>query len=120
MAPVNEASRFEKLPPLTLEEAAWLAGVTPEAMGLFLDNGGLRPALVEKKGVALLELVRIGYSLLSQKETQLEMMRLLLDREPDLSAASARPEPVRKGVSAPSRAKSAPASKGAKREKKKK
>lgn len=117
MAPLNDASRFEKLPPLTLEEAAWLAGVTPEAMGLFLESGGLRPALVEKKGVAPLELVRIGYSLLSQKETQLEMMRLLLDREPNLTSFSG---PTPRKEPAPVKGKPAPAPKGDKREKKKK
>lgn len=93
----KENTRPDTLPVLPVEEAAWVAGITPEALRHFLAAA----ELTEKEGgVALGDLLRTAFSLLSQREAQVEMMRLQLmaslhpERAP---LAHLEEEPIAKG-----------------------
>ncbi|MBF0159018.1 MAG: hypothetical protein HQL58_05790 [Magnetococcales bacterium] len=78
---------YERLPLLSIQAAAWIAGITPEAMKYMMESSGRSCPEV----IALFDLVRTGFSLLAQKEAQIGMLRLqlgtTLEREKELTAA---------------------------------
>ncbi|MBF0123951.1 MAG: hypothetical protein HQL60_01285 [Magnetococcales bacterium] len=78
---------YEKLPLLSIHAAAWIAGITPEAMKYMLESSGR----VCPEVIAMLDLARSGFSLLAQKEAQIGMLRLqlgaALEREKELTIA---------------------------------
>ncbi|MBF0098970.1 MAG: hypothetical protein HQM05_16725, partial [Magnetococcales bacterium] len=82
-----DLKRLENLPQLTLSEAAWMAGVTPDALERFLAVS----ALGAVRTVPLLELVRAAFTILGQREAQLAILRLQLtaslQREKELTEA---------------------------------
>ncbi|MEO5367602.1 MAG: hypothetical protein H7831_14850 [Magnetococcus sp. WYHC-3] len=88
-----DLSRFEGIPPLALTEAAWLVGITPEAFKRFMESTGMDMVTdaASEPQVALLDLIRLGFQLLGQKESQVAMLRMqlaaTLEREKELAAA---------------------------------
>ncbi|MEO5363464.1 MAG: hypothetical protein H7838_07555 [Magnetococcus sp. DMHC-8] len=79
--------RLDNLPPLSLAEAAWMAGITPDAFERFLEAANLS----HLRNLPMMELVRAGFTLLGQREAQLAMFRLqlaaALHREKELTEA---------------------------------
>lgn len=86
-------SLLDDLPPLTIPEAAWLAGVTEEAFERFLlaSNTSRTRGLDGAIYVTLGSLVKAGFTLLGQKEAQVTMLRMqlttALKREQELVGA---------------------------------
>ena len=82
-----DPNRFDNLPPLSLAEAAWLAGVTPDSFERFLEAA----SLTHLRHMPMTELIRAGFTLLGQREAQLAMFRLqlaaALHREKELTEA---------------------------------
>ncbi|WP_130471388.1 hypothetical protein [Candidatus Magnetaquicoccus inordinatus] len=82
-----DQKRLDNLPQLTLSEAAWMAGITPDALERFLTS----TPLAGMRNLPLLELVRACFTLLGQREAQMAIMRLqltsALQREKELSEA---------------------------------
>jgi hypothetical protein len=82
-----DLKRLENLPQLSLSEAAWMAGITPDALERFLAASALGAA----RTVPLLELVRASFTILGQREAQLAILRLQLtasvQREKELTEA---------------------------------
>ncbi|MBF0584016.1 MAG: hypothetical protein HQL80_07250, partial [Magnetococcales bacterium] len=72
-----DPKRLESLPPLSLAEAAWMAGITPDAFERFLEATNLG----HLRTLPITELVRAGFTLLGQREAQLAMFRLQLSAE---------------------------------------
>ncbi|MBF0177554.1 MAG: hypothetical protein HQL63_12015 [Magnetococcales bacterium] len=72
-----DLSPFENLPTLSREEAAWLVGITPEAYDRFMVNSN---AKMTDGHIAVLDLLRAGFVLLSRKEAQAAMLGLQLSR----------------------------------------
>ncbi|MBF0462213.1 MAG: hypothetical protein HQL87_12540 [Magnetococcales bacterium] len=83
----SDPKRLENLPQLSLAEAAWMAGVTPDSFERFLEVANLGPV----RSLPILDLVRAGFTLLGQREAQLAMFRLqlaaALQREKELTEA---------------------------------
>lgn len=69
-----DPKRLETLPQLSLAEAAWMAGITPDAFERFLSAANLS----HLRTMPITELVRAGFTLLGQREAQLAMFRLQL------------------------------------------
>jgi hypothetical protein len=115
-----DPSPYERLPALSVNAAAWIAGVTPEAFAHLLESSGRSCP----DSIALLDLARSGFFLLAQKETQVAMLRLqlnaALEREKELVAAlqakiafpagavPAAPVPMAPAAQAPAPAQAAP------------
>lgn len=82
---VFDAKQLENVPPLARAEAAWLAGITPDAFERFLLAAGLD----KMDAISVMELVRVGFTQLGQREAQLAMFRLqlaaALQREKELT-----------------------------------
>lgn len=82
-----DTQRLEGLPQLSLAEAAWMAGITPDAFEQFL--GAI--SLSHLRHVPITELVRAAFTLLGQREAQVAMFRLqlatALQREQELTEA---------------------------------
>ncbi|MBF0193569.1 MAG: hypothetical protein HQL71_03385 [Magnetococcales bacterium] len=82
-----DAKRFEGLPSLSVAEAAWMAGVTLESYEKFMTVAGVD----DLRSIKPDELLRIAFTLLGQKESQLVMLRLqlaaTLQREKELADA---------------------------------
>jgi hypothetical protein len=82
-----DATRFEGLPSLSVAEAAWMAGVTLESYEKFLTVAGVD----DLRSIKPDELLRVAFTLLGQKESQLVMLRLqlaaTLQREKELADA---------------------------------
>jgi hypothetical protein len=82
-----DASRFEGLPSLSVSEAAWMAGVTLESYEKFMTVAGVD----DLRSIKPDELLRVAFTLLGQKESQLVMLRLqlaaTLQREKELADA---------------------------------
>ncbi|MBF0136827.1 MAG: hypothetical protein H7833_15810 [Magnetococcus sp. DMHC-1] len=74
---VFDLAPFENLPSLSREDAAWLVGMTPEAFDRFMESSG---NLERNKPIAILDLLRAGFTLLGRKEAQAAMMGLQLSR----------------------------------------
>lgn len=94
--PENDGSdllKFRNLPSLSVEDAAWVAGITPEALHGFLAAAGIKVATGGDgvTRISLNDLLRGGFSLVSRKETQVTMLRTqlhgALEREKGLAAA---------------------------------
>ncbi|MBF0370907.1 MAG: hypothetical protein HQL52_15770 [Magnetococcales bacterium] len=85
-----DLSHLDTLPGLTLADGAWLAGISPEALGEFLregDQAGILKVSKDKEGdIPLEDLVRLGFSLLGRKEAQLTMLRLLGEQKAESEA----------------------------------
>nr|CRH08121.1 Conserved protein of unknown function [Candidatus Magnetococcus massalia] len=81
------------LPELDLKDAAWLAGVTPDAMARFLKSAGLDIDTEDPEEAQLTvpELLKAVFLLLGQKENRIAMLRIqlaaALNREKELAAA---------------------------------
>ncbi|MBF0154471.1 MAG: hypothetical protein HQL64_12085 [Magnetococcales bacterium] len=71
---------FENLPPLSREDAAALAGITPEVLDRILENSGTVGEGGEGKPLSILHLLRAGFALLGRKEAQAAMLGLQLGR----------------------------------------
>lgn len=82
-----DTKRLDDLPQLSLAEAAWMAGITPDAFERFLDAASLG----HLRTISLIELVRSSFTQLGQREAQLAMFRLqlaaALHREKELAEA---------------------------------
>jgi hypothetical protein len=82
-----DTSRFENIIPLSVTEAAWMAGVTLEAYEKFMRVAGVE----DLRSIKPDELIRTAFTLLGQKESQLVMLRLQLSatllREKELAEA---------------------------------
>ncbi|MBF0424919.1 MAG: hypothetical protein HQL66_03755 [Magnetococcales bacterium] len=68
---------LEKWPRLSREEAAWLVGITPEALDRFMIGSGVAS---DDRGLSILQLLRAGYALLARKEVQAAMIGQQLSR----------------------------------------
>ncbi|MBF0184699.1 MAG: hypothetical protein HQM06_09970 [Magnetococcales bacterium] len=83
----TDNNRLENLPPLTLSEAAWMAGITADALERFLASTTLGAV----RSLSVLDLVRACFTLLGQREAQLAIFRLQLtaslQREKELTNA---------------------------------
>ncbi len=83
----SDSKPLEALPPLSLAEAAWMAGITPDAFERFLDA----ISLGHLRQIPITELVRTSFTLLGQREAQVAMFRLqlasALQREQELTQA---------------------------------
>ena len=83
----SDSKPLETLPPLSLAEAAWMAGITPDAFERFLDA----ISLGHLRQIPITELVRTSFTLLGQREAQVAMFRLqlasALQREQELTQA---------------------------------
>lgn len=82
---------IRELPLVTTADAAWLAGMTAEAMEQLLGAAHLK-AVVDSQGtrkMALSEIFRAGFGQLGQKESQVTMLRMqlakALEREQELA-----------------------------------
>lgn len=89
----SDLQRLRNLPSLSLEDAAWVAGISPEALNGFLEAAGIKVA-TGGDGVVRVpvnDLLRGGFALVSRKETQVTMLRTqlhgALEREKGLAAA---------------------------------
>lgn len=100
--PLPDALR--NLPSFSLEEAAWVVGITPEALERFLRLGNAEVSGKEgERRVDLVALARTGFDLLSQREAQVEMLRLQLSADilpehalqPEVEVAGAKPRPAK-------------------------
>ena len=69
-----DPSRFKDLPTLSFSEAAWFAGITLEAFERVMTEGNHD----DLRNIPLPDLVRTGYTLLAQKESQLTLFRMQL------------------------------------------
>ena len=82
-----DTERLLALPSISVAEAAWMAGITPESYEKFREQANL----AHLPAVPMTELVRSCFTQLGQKETQLAMFRLqlaaALKREQELSEA---------------------------------
>lgn len=89
----SDLLKWRGMPSLTMEDAAWLAGITPEALGGFLAGAGIKVASGSDgvARVAVQDLVRGGFAIASRKETQVAMLRsqlhAALEREKSLAQA---------------------------------
>ncbi|MBF0620822.1 MAG: hypothetical protein HQL54_02730 [Magnetococcales bacterium] len=73
---------LESAPIVPLADAAWLAGLTPDAFTGFLKDTNI-PLLKNPQGVQcirIIELIRAGYGLLGQKESRILMLRMQLEK----------------------------------------
>ncbi|ABK45765.1 hypothetical protein Mmc1_3275 [Magnetococcus marinus MC-1] len=82
------------LPELSLKDAAWLAGITPDAMLRFLAAAGLELDTDQDASELQLtvpQLMRAVFLLLGQKDNRIAMLRMqlaaALNREKELAAA---------------------------------
>ncbi len=82
-----DVSRFDALPTLSFSEAAWMAGVTAESLERSLESAGL----TDIRNIPLNRLVKSGFTLLGQRDSQLAMLRMqlaaALQREKELAEA---------------------------------
>ncbi|MBF0623601.1 MAG: hypothetical protein HQL82_02220 [Magnetococcales bacterium] len=82
-----DLSPIETLPLLTREEAAWLVGMTPEALDRVMTACGREAG----ENIGLLDLLRSGYALVGRKEAQAVMLGTqltrALEREKELAEA---------------------------------
>ena len=77
---------------LTFTDAAWMVGMTPEAFEHLVQAGGA--AFTEdasgEKFITLADILRLGFSMTAQKESQVAMLRMqlstALEREKELAA----------------------------------
>ncbi|MBF0610629.1 MAG: hypothetical protein G8345_15335 [Magnetococcales bacterium] len=88
----SEVQKIRALPSVTLEDAAWLAGITPEALQGFLEAAAIKTAATDgSTRVAVSDLIRGGFSVASRRETQVTMLRTqlhsALEREKALANA---------------------------------
>ncbi|MGN7612416.1 hypothetical protein ACQZV8_10060 [Magnetococcales bacterium HHB-1] len=88
-----DVNLLENLPPLTFSEAAWIVGISAEAFQRFMQMSGLQPVTLAngQKRITLASLLKAGFNLLMQRESQLAMLRVqfsaTLERERDLATA---------------------------------
>ncbi|MBF0308451.1 MAG: hypothetical protein HQL56_02820 [Magnetococcales bacterium] len=75
-------NRWRDHPALSLQEAAWLAGLAPEVLVHVLDAAGILPAggVAEPRLVKVPELIRAAFALLGQREAQNALLRVQLDK----------------------------------------
>ncbi|MBF0588919.1 MAG: hypothetical protein HQL53_07325 [Magnetococcales bacterium] len=94
-APVREERsdqpRWDQVPPMSLQEAAWICGVSQDAFERIIRASGMDVVKgpLGRRTISLQNMLRVGYSLLGQRESQLAMLRIQLDkaltREKDLA-----------------------------------
>ncbi|MBF0188914.1 MAG: hypothetical protein HQL50_13410 [Magnetococcales bacterium] len=83
-------AKLDEIPPLSLPEAAWLAGITPEAFSAFLEisNADVEKTDEDERSIRLLDLIQAAFTVLGQRESQMVMLRMqlakALSREKDL------------------------------------
>ncbi len=76
------APNWDQLPPMPLAEASWLAGVSLDSFERIVQASGME-VIQERYGQRLITLqgiLRVGFSLLGQRESQLAMLRIQLER----------------------------------------
>jgi len=97
---------------LTFTDAAWMVGMTPEAFEHLVESGGadVTEDASGDKFIQLSDLLRLGFSMATQKEVQVAMLRgqlsSALEREKELAGqlqeklgfdGSDKPSPPAKG-----------------------